>query len=501
MESQIDNLLRYYDKEFIEEKVEMDKTSLMGLHYDGLVFDKYLADSLFKFDYLDIEDYFKETAGINYKDNISLCEQCENLSEMVKIKVIAAILSLLKNSSYENQHSDEVITKTINYLERYGLIVDYQDEFYAISTERKLFEGSYSDILSFDDGILKKRLKPEFVEDEKWRKRFKTEYDNMLGLVESPHILKVWGYSEEENSYLMEKCDCDLYEYLGSNYLSIDRDKAIQIINGIIEGLDAVHSKGIIHRDLHLGNVLIKGGEVIISDFGLSKDVMVNHSFESSATPKNSNVYVDPVGLTDFRMLDKQSDIYSIGKIVEYVLQNTVTGLLEQVSLVIDKSTNRDRKKRYKTLGEFKADFESAVNDVTNEERIKNIYSKMRRGECTPDVEKYVLSLAEEGRLAYFIIEHVDYDFVKILIKMDESKQQIALNDIRDNYVDATGYRKFNNYDRFGSIMYNYILKANNMSLQREAFSVLEGCAKYRYKSGELYKIVKTKIPALLIDE
>ena len=68
-----------------------------------------------------------------------------------------------------------------------------------------------------------------------------------------------------------------------------------------------------------MGNILIKEGHVVLSDFGLSKDTMINHSLKSTSTPKNSHYFIDPIGLHDFTALDKLSDIYSIGKIIDYI--------------------------------------------------------------------------------------------------------------------------------------------------------------------------------------
>lgn len=496
--SQIDQLLSFFDKEYIREKVEVDSNGMMGLHYDGLIFDECLENSLFQYDYLDIVDYFKTVAGVEYRDSMGLYEQYSDKTEIVKIKVIRAILSLLKITSYESEHCEQVINKALKFLERYGLVIEYKDEMYEISVERKLFEGSYCDVLYFDEGVLKKRLKPEYSSEEKWRKRFKTEYDNMVELASSPHILKVYNYSAEENSYLMERCDCDLYEYIENNGLIIDNDKAVDITNAIIDGLMDVHAKGIIHRDLHLGNVLFKGDEIIISDFGLSKDMMNVHSFQSSATPKNSNMFVDPVGLTDFRLLDKQSDIYSTGKIIEYLLRNVAPSLCDQVNLVIDKATNRDKKKRYKSLEELKADFNAAITDVDEEKRIERLHKKLVKGECSPDVEAYVLTLIEDSQLANVIIEHKDYQIGNVLLMMDETKQESALLNISDNYSEATGYGHFENYDRFGDLMYDFITKSKNLKLQRMAFGILSGCASYRYYSNNLLEKVKTKYPLLL---
>ena len=50
----------------------------------------------------------------------------------------------------------------------------------------------------------KKQLKSKYRSEEAWKKRFKYEYENMLRLVKSPYVLKVFNYDESNDSYLME---------------------------------------------------------------------------------------------------------------------------------------------------------------------------------------------------------------------------------------------------------------------------------------------------------
>ena len=137
----------------------------------------------------------------------------------------------------------------------------------------------------------------------------KRGHENMLRLAKSPYVLKVFNYDENSDSYLMEKCDCNVYDYLENNPFKDDK-LILQVIEELLLGMKDVHEAGIIHRDLHLGNILIKEGHVVLSDFGLSKDTMINHSLKSTSTPKNSHYFIDPIGLHDFTALDKLSDIY-----------------------------------------------------------------------------------------------------------------------------------------------------------------------------------------------
>ena len=188
----------------------------------------------------------------------------------------------------------------------------------------------------------------------------------MLRLAKSPYVLKVFNYDENNDSYLMEKCDCNVYDYLENNPFKDDK-LILQVIEELLLGMKDVHEAGIIHRDLHLGNILIKEGHVVLSDFGLSKDTMINHSLKSTSTPKNSHYFIDPIGLHDFTALDKLSDIYSIGKIIDYITGESE--LNKKLSFVISKATERNRTKRYAAVDELIQDVNSSVKEISEEEK------------------------------------------------------------------------------------------------------------------------------------
>ena len=68
----------------------------------------------------------------------------------------------------------------------------------------------------------------------------------------------------------MELAECDLKQYL-MDYGAIECPKIFRAIAfQIVDGINYLHGIGFIHRDLSSRNILIKGQNFMLTDFGLS---------------------------------------------------------------------------------------------------------------------------------------------------------------------------------------------------------------------------------------
>ncbi|HMS41770.1 MAG TPA: WG repeat-containing protein [Pyrinomonadaceae bacterium] len=100
----------------------------------------------------------------------------------------------------------------------------------------------------------------------------------------------------------------------------------------ILTGLDNLHGKGFVHRDLKPDNILIMNGRFCLADFGISREIKTHSKATGTA---GTMEYMPPEAFAKSPSVTPQTDIWAIG----VILQRLLTGALpypqeEQPSLI-----------------------------------------------------------------------------------------------------------------------------------------------------------------------
>lgn len=481
---QIIKLIEYYDKQFWGYKINET-----NWNYNGLILDSYFENSVLCVDYLDIQDYF-DSQGFSYNETELLAKQYGDIDEEKALKLIQAILNIIKFSKYDERQSEEILSKSIKFLQRYEvkIIIDSMNQI-MLKKDNTIGEGAYCKVSSHKKGQVKKQLKTVYQADKKLIKRLGYEFDNTQKLQECPNIIRVFDYDREENFYIMEEAECSLFDYIKAE-VAISKNRQMKIIFDILSGIQYAHHLDIIHRDLHLGNILKVKDDFVISDFGWSKDLSIARSLKSSDTEKNNHYFMDPFAAGDLTQMDKQTDIYSIGKIIEYV-SSLNSSKETNLDFIVAKCTARQRSNRYRTIDDIIDDIKSIVDEENLVEEKKIIDANIKAGIHNAKESSYILKLLSKDELCNYIVKNKLHNFSAIIMKHGPVEQLKIMGAIDEGYAESTGYGGFQNYDIYADISYKMYINSKDKSIKKIAKNILEGCAQIRWDADKLLKQIE----------
>lgn len=257
----------------------------------------------------------------------------------------------------------------------------------------KLGEGGMGMVYLARDTKLDRNVALKFLSrhislDPVEKKRFLQEAQAAAAL-NHPNIAQVYAVEEvgDEMFIVMEFIDGkELRDVIREGTLTIEERTSVAI--QIARGLQAAHSRGIIHRDIKSGNIMLTAGhDVKIMDFGLARMEGASH-ITRAGTTIGTVAYMSPEQLSGHDV-DHRSDIWAFGVVLyelfcgelpfqgvyepaimyaiteeEPIAASTLNeNVPERMATIINGCLQKDRNERYQNFDAVLADMEEGSSE------------------------------------------------------------------------------------------------------------------------------------------
>jgi serine/threonine protein kinase len=175
-----------------------------------------------------------------------------------------------------------------------------------------------------------KILPPSFTRDRSTVMRFRREFKAASRL---KHLNLVTAFEADEDRgvhfLVMEYVEGITLHRLVGEGGPLPVAEAVDYVIQSARGLEAVHAKGIVHRDIKPGNLMLDGqGTVRVLDLGLARIVQAGNSPSSSLAGRLTRTgmylgtidYMAPEQAEDSHQVDHRADTYSLGCTLYFLL-------------------------------------------------------------------------------------------------------------------------------------------------------------------------------------
>src|SRR4051812_43673049 len=184
--------------------------------------------------------------------------------------------------------------------------------------DERIAGGGMGDVWRGTDEVLGrtvaiKILLPALLEEPGFAERFRGEARTMA-TINHPGVVDVCDYGSEEGTafLIMEYVEGDALSRTLSRVGRLTPGRTMALIAQAADALQAAHEKGIVHRDVKPGNLLVRpNGTLVLTDFGIARSAMVGQLTQAGSVLGTAS-YISPeqaAGSTASPL----SDVYALG--------------------------------------------------------------------------------------------------------------------------------------------------------------------------------------------
>src|SRR5436305_1046 len=148
--------------------------------------------------------------------------------------------------------------------------------------DERIAGGGMGDVWRGTDEVLGRTvavelLLPALLEEPGFAERFRGEARTMA-TINHPGVVDVYDYGSENGTafLVMEYVEGDALSRTLSRVGRLTPARTMALVAQAADALHAAHEKGIVHRDVKPGNLLVRpNGTLVLTDFGIARSAMV----------------------------------------------------------------------------------------------------------------------------------------------------------------------------------------------------------------------------------
>jgi serine/threonine protein kinase/tetratricopeptide (TPR) repeat protein len=268
--------------------------------------------------------------------------------------------------------------------------------------------------------VVIKVLPAELTVKETNLKRFEREA-RLASALDHPNICTIFDMDEQRGLHfiVMQYVEGKNVRQL-VNGRPLELESALRIAIQVTDALAVAHARGIIHRDIKSGNVMVNdAGQVKILDFGLAKLMDENEAATSGihqtelteiGVPYGTATYAAPEQARGDRV-DTRADIFSTGVLIyemltgtwpfrgkstvdvrHAVLHDQAKALAEarpgptpaRLQQILDKTLQKEPRDRYQRIGELRDDLRKVLHEIAGGAKFEEATAPRHLGGSSP---------------------------------------------------------------------------------------------------------------------
>lgn len=256
------------------------------------------------FDY--INNLEEEIEDDKARSHLELCHKCKDLFDELNGLVVAIDKIQERNTSTTEDFK----------IGKFKLV-------------KLLGQGGMGKVWKAFDPILERHVAIKVMKEsvsisEEYKKRFLIEA-KLIARMNHVNVVQIYsiGYHNSDLFIVMEFIDGQPLFLPGKEFIG-DPLKGLKYFLQVLDGIQAAHEAGIVHRDIKPGNIMLDSkNRIKILDFGIARSYLIDQNLTAPGAIVGTLKYMAPEVALGGKAT-KQSDIYSLGLVLFEMLTGAV---------------------------------------------------------------------------------------------------------------------------------------------------------------------------------